>query len=132
MSEKKNSVIKAVERETHKVMLQGFQTPDKLKQKTLAAMKQLREEETKRQSRRKKIAVRVAVAAAILAIAVAATPLNNYVVSAAGDFYNWVVNTFHVGMKKSDNGLTVEIIEARVSKDFLYLTVNESYDVKIY
>lgn len=71
-----------------------------------------------------KIALRVAAIAAAVVLIVTVTPLRGYLHSLAE-------NATLGKMKKSSRGFSVEIVEADVANDFLYLTVNESYSKKL-
>ena len=46
-------------------------------------------------------------------------------------YRDWLNDFFNVGMKKTENGCTLEIIEARVDNDFLYVNVkaNDTYKI---
>ena len=119
-------------RTTYPLITRNDPTPKKLKQQTLDGMVRRRQERERRKARRKKITMRVTATAAILAVAVAATPLRGHVVNAAQNAYravmaNWKENIFPVAIRQTDKGCTVEIIESRTSNEFLYLTVKESY-----
>lgn len=119
-------------RKTYELITKVDPTPTALKKATYQGMMARKREREAKISARRKRAIRTTAAAAALVLAVTATPLRGYVVSAAGDVYNaivrnWWEDVFPVNLKKSDNGCTVEIIESRVANDFLYLTVKEYY-----
>ncbi|MGN0474764.1 MAG: hypothetical protein ACI4IJ_06715 [Acutalibacteraceae bacterium] len=119
-------------RKTYSFITRKDLTPNELKERTLEGMIERRKKREFQAARRKKTAIRLAAAAAVIAVVVVVTPLRGYASTAANNFYNaihgWMYNSFPVGQRKSNNGCTVEIVEARVANDFLYLTVNESYD----
>lgn len=118
------------ERETFKVITRVDTVDPELKKKTLERMLELKKEQERKAAARRKAVRRGFAVAAIIALVIAVTPLRGYVASAAENVVNaihsWMEDVFHVGMKKTDNGCTVEIIEARVANDFLYLTVEEN------
>lgn len=119
------------ERETFKVITRVDTVDPELKKKTLERMLELKKEQERKAAARRKAVRRGFAVAAIIALVIAVTPLRGYVASAAENVVNaihsWMEDVFHVGMKKTDNGCTVEIIEARVANDFLYLTVNKEF-----
>ena len=105
--------------------------PEELMQRTLLAMQQREKETRQKKAAYKTFALRSAAIAAVITLLIVVTPMRGYVASAAENawnaIHNWVDDVFHVGLKQSDNGCTVEIIDARVANDFLYLTVQEDY-----
>lgn len=118
------------------LMLRGAEAPEELKRKVLAAMTERRRENEKKAQEKKKarkaFALRAAVIAAAIVTVAAATPMRGYVASAAESawnaFHSWMDDAFHVGMKKTSHGYSMEIIDARVSNDFLYFTTYDNLD----
>lgn len=127
-------------RERVTLMLNECHVPAELEERTLKAMTALREfqaEEEAREAERRaqhKTArnfIRAAAAAAALILAVTVTPLRGYVASAAEGLYQAVHNRGEdvspVNIKKSADGCTVEVVSARLSNEFIYLTFDEDY-----
>lgn len=119
-------------RKIYEFITKADPTPTALKKATYQGMIERRKEQERKASAKRKRTIRTTAAAAALVLAITATPLRGYVVSAAGNVYNaivsnWREDVFPVNLKKSDNGCTVQIIESRVANDFLYLTVKEYY-----
>ena len=135
MAENKKLYINTDEKhEPTDVIYSNLYASDELKAATLRKMKEIKRENERRQALRSKIVKRAMLTAAIIALVIAVTPLRGYVASATDAvseaFHSWMEDVFHVGIKKTDNGCTVEIIEARVANDFLYLTINEDCGIK--
>lgn len=118
-------------RETIELISKVSTVDPELKRKTLERMREIKKEQERKAAAKKKAAKIGLAAAAVIALVIAVTPLRGYVASAAESVYNafhsWIEDVFNVGMARSDNGCSVEIIEARVANDFLYLTVDEDY-----
>ncbi len=75
----------------------------------------------KNTSSAEKIVMRVVAVVAAIVLIVTLTPLRGCVANS--------IDQANLGkMKKSSKGCTVEIVEAKAANDFLYLTVNESYN----
>lgn len=107
--------------------------PDsELMEDTIRKMEMLEKELGEKKSKKLKIVKKALLTAAVIALVITVTPMRKYVASAAANAYNafhsWMEDVFHVGKVKSENGCSIEIIEARVSNDFLYLTVDENFD----
>ena len=129
-------------REPRDYIVESVTVPEGLEEKVLAAMTQKRKEieEIQKEKQEKKaahksVALRAAVIAAVITLMILIIPSSRQVVVSAAEsawnaFHSWVDDVFHVGMKKSDNGFTLEIVNARLSNDFLYLDVSEYCDNK--
>ena len=120
------------ERITADVIMRGYENPEELMLKTIEAAKQREKENAAKNALKKKVYMRVAAVAALIILVLAGTPAGGYVVSAAESawqaFQAWMNDVFSVSMKKTVDGCTFEIIEARVSNEFLYVTVEEDYE----
>ena len=125
----------AEERFTADVIMRGYGNPDELMLKTIEAAKQREKENAARNALKKKVYMRVAAVAALIVIVLAATPAGGYVASAAESawhaFQTWLSGAFSVTVEKTVNDCTIEIVEARVSNNCLYLLVTEDYN-KVY
>lgn len=120
------------ERMTADVIMRGYANPDELMKKTIEAAKQREKENAAKNARKKKVTMRIAAVAALVMIVLACTPAGGYVVSAAESalhaFKSWLNGAFSVTMKQTENDCTIEIVEARVSGNFLYLMTAENFD----
>lgn len=127
-------------REKITLMLNECHVPEELEQRTLAAMtalrefqaeEEIREAERRAQGKTARNLIRAAAAAAALALIITVTPLRGYVASAAESFYHavhsWQEDVSPVGITKSADGCTVELVEARLSNELMYLTFDEDY-----
>lgn len=110
------------------MMLKDYHAPEDLKLRTLGAMEKMRRD----QRRRKNAVTRVAAAAAIVVATVSLTPLSGCVKNVAESAYdamrNWFQNTTHQGYKLYADGCEVELIETTLVNDFLYVTLDESFE----
>ena len=120
------------ERVTADVIMRGYENPEELMLKTIELAKEREQENAARKALKKKITMRVAAVAALIIIVLAGTPAGGYVVSAAESalhaFKSWLNGAFSVTMKQTENDCTIEIVEARVSGNFLYLMTAENFD----
>lgn len=115
-------------------MMAEYPAPDALKEQILKAMTEQRAREEQAEEKysniRRKAFKHVAAAAALLAFFMGFTPIRGMVVSAAEEFRyltSWTDDVFEVGIKKTKNHCSMELIEASVANDFLYLTTENSY-----
>ena len=127
-------------REPRDYIVESVTVPEGLEEKVLAAMTQKRKEieEIQKEKQEKKaahksVALRAAVIAAVITLMILMIPSSRQVVVSAAEsawnaFHSWVDDVFHVGMKQTKNGYTMEIIDARVSDDFLYFTTHDNLD----
>ena len=119
-------------REPRDYIVESVTVPEGLEEKVLAAMTQKRKEieeknmeKQEKKAAHKSVALRAAVIAAVITLMILIIPSSRQVVVSAAEsawnaFHSWVDDVFHVGMKQTKNGYTMEIIDARVSDDFLY------------
>lgn len=115
-------------------MMAEYPAPDALKEQILKAMTEQRAREEQAEEKysniHRKAFKHVAAAAALLAFFMGFTPIRGMVVSAAEEFRyltSWTDDVFEIGIKKTKHHCTMELIEASVANDFLYLTMNNSY-----
>ena len=127
-------------REPRDYIVESVTVPEGLEEKVLAAMTQKRKEieeknmeKQEKKAAHKSVALRAAVIAAVITLMILIIPSSRQVVVSAAEsawnaFHSWVDDVFHVGMKQTKNGYTMEIIDARVSDDFLYFTTHDNLD----
>lgn len=118
-------------------MMAEYPAPDALKEKILAAMTEQRAREEQAEEKaevhadiRQKVFKRVAAVAALLALFIGITPIRGMVVSAAEEFRyltSWTDDVFEIGDKQTKNDCTIEVIEASVVNECLYVTANTKY-----
>lgn len=125
-------IADSTRREPVEFIGRGYSLDPELQAATLKKMKELRKQKERKDALKRRAAKRAVLTAAIVALVILVTPLRGYVAAAAEEMYKalggWMTEVSHVGMKKSRNGCSVEIIEVRVANDFLYLTIDEDTD----
>ena len=129
-------------REPRDYIVESVTVPEGLEEKVLAAMTQkrkeieeiqheklsLRQEKQEKKAAHKSVAIRAAVIAAVITLMILIIPSSRQVVvSAAEKVFGWLTSVFSVEVSDSDNGCTIEVIDAKLGNDFIYMTITEDF-----
>lgn len=117
---------------TFNFVLKEDTVPDEFKAGLVAMMEDKMQEVRRKKQRRRKSLISAAAAAALILIALFATPLGQYVTSAAEDIFHstreWTGDLFGIGKK----GKTLEIESGRLAGDFMFVTVKTDSEVMLH
>ena len=117
---------------TFNFVLREDTIPNRRKADLAAMMEEKTQEIRRKKQRRRKSMITAAAAAALILIALFATPLGQYVTSAAEDMFHstreWAGNLFGIGKR----GKTLEIESGRLAGDFLFVTVKTDSEVMLH